>query len=357
MKDRDEVIRQGLAALAEEPPRLTEEFLALLLEVAAAGCGQARRAGLTAQETAEEAAEDFALALVAEGASHGTIATWAALKRAYRRWLTARQNPQGRELWSVVSKALRDLEREGVVERPPSQRDVHVGNLTEWYLRGSAAQRGAIPDERAVANAMPGLGARGEGDRILKPAEARQAVLAILRLAAGRLTMIEIVDSLRPHVPMLSVKSAADCAGGPEDAEADPLEQTAATQAGPDTDLIVETEVEHRSKSIWHEAGQIARGKGDAVTGRRVLCCYWIPARVGKRKITLEQFGPTSTVHDVVTDLEAILRRHLPVPAQERGDPSWELTCRRIAEGILAQLARLCSENDLCRDFYGNWSQ
>jgi hypothetical protein len=355
MGSKDSQVRSGLEALSEAKPRITEEFWHLLDELA---LSHARRYAHGSQAQDDESREmglEFLLHLAKQGAALSTIGSWNDLKREYRRWVTRHRDPQGAELWQAVSAALLELARNGRAERSMSQRAFRNTNNTTWAETGKIGTTGRHLDAGTAASLLPKLSAKGARDRVLKPGEARTAVAGILAEVGGEISMGEIVWLLKPHVPMFRLGKPPRTDEEGDSAPHDPFESMAAEQVMPDMEAGMDEEVSYRSARIWSEAGGISRGTKDPVGGRHILCCYWIPTKVGREKTTLDQFGPTSTVMDVVSDLTAIMREYVPgawEPGQGSGD---RLACERIRAGIVSKLASLCSENGHCRSFYTIW--
>lgn len=296
-------------------------------------------------DAASELAGDFLVALAQKEIS-GLITTKACLRREFRRWLTRRDNPAKAELWGIVSHALLELEKQGVVERPPGFRTHHNRNETPWRLAGGTAEHPDWGKEPQIAAVMPRLVRKVVHDRVLKPAEARAAVKAILQTLGGEITMRDLVECIVQHVPLYQETTSMDAPTGNVDHdEPTTLHDHLEAKVLDDYSLFARDESEQASKAIWEEASAIRRGRKNPVEGVRVLCCYLLPKDVFGQDVTLADFGPTSTVQEVLADLRNILKRRLPESGRNRLEQSVFLSTVR---GIIDQLVQFCSEIGYC---------
>ena len=308
----------------------------------------------TVADSPESMAADFLLALADKKIS-GEIASGADLGREFRRWLTRRNNPQGAELWRVVSKALHTLEEAGRIQRPPEKRDYYNHNNTAWYLPEYAGRKPDWEQEPRIAAAMPFLQGKGAGDRVLKPQEAQAAILAVLRTLAGEVPMKRIVSCIGTCVPMFLIsRSLNEPASDDGDTAED--ENVEAQEVAADYEHVFAEEAECAAAGIWRAAGEIRRGTDPVIEGRHILCCHWIPKEVAGAKSKLEDFGPSSTVHDIVVDLKRVLAEWLPSTGIANSRSSWDdWFPLEVSRRVVIRLAGLCSENGLCRPFYEKW--
>lgn len=319
--------------------------------------GSYRTAGFDVDELSEQAGElagDFIVALASRDIS-GLIRNRSDLAREFKRWITRRDSPERSELWDVISATLRELETQGTVERPAQYREYFNSNGTMWGLARYAAKVGKHPESEAIAAVMPQIRAKGANDKILKPDEARAAVVALLSLYEGEVTMSQIFDDLSKHLDMLQISTGLDAPIGENDNSDNHGESLSTviedTQILDDYTFIVEEESARAATAIWQQADMIGK-KGRPLAGRHILCCYLIPKDCHGINVTLQTFGATSSVQDVVKKLRAIMAVHLPViPTSTRlGD----YLALQVTAKVIQDISQLCSENGFCSTLYSN---
>ncbi len=339
-------IEESIQLLTEDRT-VDQEFFELIAGIAGKALAHFKaQTGNTPEEAPESLAADFILALAEHGTISGEIVTRGDVGREFRRWYTRKNSPQSAELWSIVSQALLSLEKDGAVCRPPNRARFNNRNDTAWYLPDQQGKRPDWSAEESVGDRMPRVGAKGgEHDKILKPGEARTAVIAVLKTLGGEVPMGTIVACIKQHLPWLCFSENSS-----DSPDEDKKSDCSQGRFFNDFDLIVAEEVEHVCKNIWENAGSIRRGTKTAVEGHRVLCCYLIPKEVLGAKVKLDDIGPTSTVQDVVDDLRKLLSSWLPT-ADSRDDLD-EWLCMQAIKGVLEKIGSLCSENGHCQAFY-----
>lgn len=338
---------------------ITEELYQLAFKTAKKHLkdGSYRTGDLKADELSEHAGElagDFIVALATRDIS-GLIRNRNDLTREFKRWITRRDSPERSELWDVISTTLRDLETQGTVERPAQYRPYFNTNSTLWGLARYTAKVGKHPESAAIAAVMPQIKAKGANDKILKPDEAHAAVVALLSLYEGEVTMSQIFDDLSKHLEMLQISTCLDAPIGENDNSDNHGESLSAviedTQILDDYTFIVEEESARAATAIWQQADTIGQ-KGQPLAGRHILCCYLIPKDCHGLKISLKEFGATSSVQDVVKKLRAIMAVHLPIiPTPTRlGD----YLALQVTAKVIQDISQLCSENGFCAALYNN---
>ncbi len=297
----------------------------------------------------EDQAGDFMVAVARQELS-GTLKTLSDLNREFRRWLTRRNNPEGTELWSVISETLLKLEKSGTVQRAEGFRRFNNSNQTPWYLPVHEGKARDFSLRDQVKTRMPRLGAKGEDDRVLKPTEARASVMAVLETFASPVAMGELVAVIAECLPLMRVNESIDKPIGSDgdtttfgdSLEADPVLQN--------YQMIIDEECEHATSHIWAEAAALCRrSQSKIIDGCRILCCYLLPKDMYGEKVTLSDFGPTSTVQQIVGDLRAVLTRWLPM-GESKSCQQW--LSRETTRAILAAIVNRCTENGLCKAFY-----
>ncbi len=337
-----------------------EEFFGLLTSMAVEYLKKLPD-NITQDYTAESLAGAFICALYSGGV-HSEMQREADVYRELVRWFVWSESRQESELWQIVSSALRVLEEQGAVQREENRRRFNNKNDTRWYL---TAYAGKQPDWSALDQAtdrFPVIQKKGEHDRVLKPEEARACVLAVLEACAGELPMEVIVKTIAGHVPMLHVDVHLDATVGESYADGDGgatslHDVVAATTVLNAHNMLIAEDAKFLAGKIWELCGTIESGKTMIIQGQSILCCYYIPKKVAGQQVVMKDFGPTSTVQDVVTSLEDIMREWMPsVDARTCDQALEEWQCATIAKGVLAHLSQFCSENGFCPSFYSTWS-
>jgi len=304
----------------------------------------------------ESMAVDFLVALSREEVGQ-QITTPSDLKREFRRWITRHLSPQESELWLIISEALLFMEKKGRVARPARNRAYHNDNSTTWFLsenEGKAANWSALD---SISTKWPSIASKGEKDRILKPKEAQSCLLVILEAVGGEISMQHLVKELSKHLPLLDLSASLDAEKGHEDGSVQDLHDMIPSRDVLQADtMLMQEESEHITTEIWRQACVLEMG-ADSISGARILCCYYIPKYCAGEKVLLADFGPTSTVADVVKALGCIMKEWLPMVDPEQNDAALEQwQCIEITRRVLAAIACLCSEKNYCRTFYNTWS-
>lgn len=308
------------------------------------------------RERAFDLAGNFIVALSSEEISD-TVETVSGLKRVFKRYCLHVQNPQGRELWNVISEALRALEKEGLVCRMAPRKQKTNSNDVLWALSAHAERPGCLPSSEEIASIMPKFKARGDHDKILKPSEIESILISILRMAKGRVSMGDLMHHIQPHVFMLRD-------GGSIDQNASGEGHTPADDEGirgglheiygddhyrDDGHILIRDETEHRSRLLLAAIEAIPSGRRRTLSAHQLLCNYYLPKVVLDRKVVMEDFGPTSTVSDIVNKLETLLAAYLPPTSHPDPRESW--IASQINKAMLNNLFHFCSEKGCPLDF------
>ena len=313
------------------------------------------------EHTPESLAGDFIVHLFTEGVGC-EIGTPGDIRRELSRWFVQRQAPQDMELWEVVSAALLELERAGKVKRGEEYRNFFNSNQTQWYLPENEGKPCDWPGLDAKKLKLPKFSAKGEFDRLLKPEEARECVMAVLRAGAGEVPMAGILGELRNRVPMMRMGPSLDDPVS-EDAESGEAQEglhevVESTQILHMHSLLLEEDGAYLAANIWDEAGEVEKGRTTVVSGQHILCCYYLPKKLFDQKIKLDEFGPSSTVQEVVDELEEILREWLPSPVRKaKGQAMEDWQFQELTRQIIGRLGTFCSENGHCVAFYSSMGQ
>lgn len=321
---RNPVIAQGLAAL--ERGEIDSQFTELVK-------------GLFPLSERDDAL-DFVVVLAEteHRQEFGRLVSSADLRREVERWRSRQGDPEAYELWRIVSEALLRLETDGEVQRASRFRAFHNRNDTSWSVPEHAGRLANLDERDAIGRHLPALvQGRGGKQRILRPASARAAVLAILQVLKGEVRMNEIVAELRRHLSLCRPEQSFDTDYGL--AERTPggaiyVERTAA----------LECEATWRSDQIWSEVQRVKRGEHRVVTGEQLLCCQILPVLLFKAKIPIDDFGPSAenAKRDVFQALKTYLPREEFSAKGDQDFDKWQI--REVLRGVVANLREFCSK-------------
>jgi len=311
MRDYSNGIPASLGALwakGEVREELYREVVTIARRALAKSAAERGRAPL---EGPEDLAAEF-LVFMAEGPPLADLWRKSALEREFRRWLTRRNDPHGIELWHILSNALRQLEKEGIVQRTGLHRQRNNSNRTEWCLCRKAGAIGDPVKAEARDGGIPHYGQRRTAGRILKGGEARKLVLAILEAFDGSVSMGEITTVARRHVFLPGREESLDQSPtGEEHDDSLGMHESLELEESYAIDGLIGFEVASRARGIWDALARVSRG-ATRIEATRVLCCYFLPKRVGDQNVVLESIGPASTVDDIVhRDIVPTLKEHL----------------------------------------------
>jgi len=289
---------------------------------------------------------DYALDFIVylkENLGIGDIRTKNDLLREFNRWYTRTRDPEGHELWSIISDALRSLEAEGICERDEKFRNFSNNNTVLWYLPEFRDRKKDWNDIRKDAENIPLFSpANRKNARIVTPSKAKELVFSILKTAESPITMEQIIFIARKKV-VLTGK---------------PVENTKIDEDGEETDIfdtigdkrstisiITEESVIHYSNLIWEEIAEIQRGRQKKIKGSEILCLYFLPAEIFNCKVNLSEFGPTSTAGDVLDDVRKVFVKYLTFDEFIDCVRVADFSLEEIISGIIDILNKICSEN------------
>lgn len=137
---------------------------------------------------AEDLASDFVASLMS-GSCPDEITTAGTLQKCARKFWAEKWNPCGKEIDDVLRCGLRELVKEGRLER--TDPDKTIGSKTCFWLAGKVPERAATPMEcEGVFPKIKRAGSKVRGGqsankRLLTPAEAKRMVCELLDLLGG----------------------------------------------------------------------------------------------------------------------------------------------------------------------------
>ncbi len=354
MKSKSDVTQENLRLLADKR-EISESLWNMAVEVAVYHHRRAESQGCHVAESAEDDAGDFLIHLADRSpAALRAIHSRSALSREYGKWVVHERSPATKEVWEAVSRALLALEREETIVRAAEFRQFNNSNKTRWTLPENEGGNGRLLTDEEVQSVKPDLSTKSDKRRILNPTEAKKWLLGLLELAEGEVAMQDLFHEIKSSLSVFEVVSGEDLSPDDEQAAEDApswLDQFSTAQIAPDLEARIEEEIEFAVARVWEDAGEIRRGDNPVIEGLRILCCYWLPKNVYGRKMTLQDFGPKSTVKDVAMDLSRMMARYVPFPKHVEPDESDQLACLRVASGVIEGISGLCSENGYCRRF------
>ncbi len=347
MKEQAMDLRKNLNALVSQAI-VTESLWELIIEISAAHSSHVRNFGVHQSSSVEDLASEFLLHLSNRAPLElKNIETKNHLSREYKRWITLQDAPANKELWSVLSEALLSLEKERKIERAPEFRKFNNSNHTRWYVKGNHGKTAKLLSEDEVASIKPSIRAKKSGNKVLSPTEAKQWLLRLLQSASGEMLFKDIFDAVKPHLELLKLVPAEVLARDDGDEHSAPgkvVDKLNPEQVTPYLELSIQEEIEFASENIWKRVGELTREIG----GHLVLCCYWIPKNVFNKKVKLDQFGPHSSVKNVVEDITAVMKKFMPLKESKCVNDADQIACLRIVNGIIERLSHNCSENGYC---------
>ncbi len=143
---------------------------------------------------AEDLAEDFVASLIS-GSCPDQITAVGTLQKCAKKFWTEKWNPCGKEIDDVMRCGLRELVKEGRLER--SDMGKTIGKKTCFWLAGQVPEREATPVE--CENVFPKIKMAGPevrdyrsvNKRLLTPTEAKRIVCELLTLLGGSLSVFE----------------------------------------------------------------------------------------------------------------------------------------------------------------------
>lgn len=301
----------------------------------------------------EGAAGDLAMDFLVNRVRVGRLVdleTVSGLKGEMIRYLIGRDAPESRELWLILSEAMRELARQGKVVRLGGALEDRNSNVSDWMLAGTS--EATVLDITAFRERSFDVGTyhpSREGGRIIAPGAARELILALLDAAQAPVPFGVLVDEATRHV-VFGLRHQAALEHEDENGE---VISTEAVEYGYDLDVWLEEEAAIRSRVVWRGSGEV-----DGEEGHRVLCRYFLPKHFLGRDVTLSRIGGDFRRHSERGQvIREIFARSLALPptAEERLGAEEGLFARALASltGRVAMLLmKKCSEKFTGLDFH-----
>lgn len=300
----------------------------------------------------EDAARDLAMDFLVNRVRAGRLVdleTVSGLKGEVIRYLIGRDAPESRELWLILSEAMRDLARQGKVVRLGGTLEERNSNVSDWMLAGFSS--GAVLDISGFRERAAEVGVYHplrEDGRIIAPGAARELILALLAAAQAPVPFGVLVDEAARHV-VFGLRHQAALEHENEDGE---VIGTEAIEYRHDVNLWLDEEASIRSEVVWKESGDT-----DGEEGHRVLCRYFLPKHFLGRDVTLSRIGGDFRRHSERGKvIQEIFARSLALhaTAEERQGAKDELFSEALASltgRVAANLMKKCSEKFTGLDF------
>lgn len=236
------------------------------------------------EEDQDAAAKDLALDFLINCVRPNGLVdlrTVAGLRREMARFHTRRESPERKELWGVLSEAIRTLAERGKAVRLDANWKAINSNTALWAAPDVEAN--AVLDVETFRKAADKIGAfspRNESSRIITPSTAMTLIERLLKAAKAPIPFEMINEEAARHVVFrMQHQEELDQRG--EDGD---LISTHAIEYRYDVALWLEEEAIDRSASIWAKTSELDQGQ-------TVLCRYFLPKHFLNLDVTLQSIG------------------------------------------------------------------
>jgi len=339
-----EIINYGLLSLKNEK-EITIEFYQFLLDMVKKSIQFDDKVILTAKEHDDSVRSDTAdlIEYLMMNNVDESVKSENDMRRLYKKYKTMKSNPEGYEVWKKISAALLSLEEDNLAERREKDLKYTNSNLTEWRLKDCNCYE-LIQIHKFLENAIKELPFYHckRHDSILTPIDAKDLTLRILRLADGYLQMKDIVLIAKRRVEISHTVSAIQKNGDGE--EYNIIDESLSVEDITREEVFAEESSEYRTKLIWDKIQSVSRGTVNKIEGSRIFCLYLLPSTCGSSKVNLDDFGPSSTVGDIINkDIYPLLRKYLYFD-NCGGDSTYTFIGEDIQKKIISKLNGFCSE-------------
>jgi len=265
-----------------------------------------------------------------------TIETISDLKREFKRFNTKSSTPQNNELWLILSAKLLDLEKQGIVHRSANDKKYNNSNNTVWWIDNKVKNDFNMSD---LFNLDIKYKKQGKYNKILSPTNAETFIFEVFKKAKSALSMEDLFYIVKNNIDLYKEESIDDEISQ-EEGESSKYDIIAASELISDIYIQVEDEGNSRSKIIWNKIIKIERGKNKEIKANKIFCLYLLPKYSGISQPVLEDFGPSSTVSNLVdNDLQPVLRKYLHFDNSSDYNLNLE-----IQKYIFSKLNQKCSE-------------
>lgn len=318
-----------------------------------------------AEEKSQDLASDFLIWHV-RGENKRNIQTEAALRYELRKYATRRNNPEGHELWSLLSEAMHELAREGFARRLDAKPDEHNDNNALWtsaspgadgkklnmavFQRNAKAIKCFYPKQRNPGGEKAGAGKHGKKyatPRIIPISEAKLLVEQLLKAAGGPIPFGLLADEARRHVVLIGQYISLD--DDSNDSVKSLLESSAARELYADWQEWIAYESPARADRIWQAVMKISHGQA--------LCLYYLPKHFLAKKIVMESVGTPQRISEQSTQIRGIMALELAVERLERengndqSDELLRLAWTALAGKVVERLMQKCAEKGWNQNF------
>jgi hypothetical protein len=268
--------------------------------------------------------------------ANDTIATVNDLRREFNRFKTPSQE---RELWLILSTALRSLEKKGIVFRSANDSKYSNSNNTIWWKDNNVLMDIDIQKSYDIPYKQE---KQRRNSKILSPTNAENLILTIFTEFNGAIVMENIMKIAKHNVDLFSEHISMDQEIGDDDGGEISLHDIIPSkELESDHNLEIQEEVESRTTYIWSEIYGLSRGKDKTIHGDKIFCLYFLPKHSKLANPILSGFGPKSTVNDISRDIGIVLAKYLSFDSIEPEN----LITSEIQKQIFSQLNAKCSEN------------
>lgn len=247
-----------------------------------------QKKGASLQDQAHQLAIDLLLQIRRQRMTH--LKTAQHLSRELGKLLTRQENPVGHTLWTLLSEALLQMEKEGRVVRVSASGNINRQD-TEWSLTELAENPSANVEKFIQAAAkLPVYYPTRQDGRLLSPTQARELLMGMLGAAGGPILMQELhSEALKHVVHTMLYEEALDEVDSPEQGGSEGMSRTLISrqlQSG----YIIEDEALKRAETIWK--------KLEAKEDNRVLCNYYLPKFLLGKAVTGSDLGSPQRISE-----------------------------------------------------------
>ena len=345
---------------------LDERLYGIVLELARqCVSGGGKMDSRIAEEKSRDLASDFLIYDI-RGENKRNIQTKAALKHELSKYVTRRDNPEGHELWSLLSAAMHELAREGSARRLNAKPGEYNDNDALWtsappradgkkldrvaFQRNAKAIRCFYPKQRNPGGVKSGIEKHGKKDatpRIIPISEARLLAEQLLKAAEGPIPFKLLVDEARRHVVLIG--QYIDLDDDSKNSAESLLKSPVLQELDADLQEWISYESPDRADRIWQAVVKENHG--------RALCLYYLPKHFLAKKVVMGSVGPPQRISEQSEQICRIMALELAVERLEResgndqSDALLRLAWQALAGQVVERLMRKCTEKGWNQNF------